>query len=180
MNRPLFVAGLDLSLTATGIATIGPTGDLDTRTVESTAPKTPTLELTAHRLRDLAERICEGLDPITCEVIVEAPSYGSRFGSSHERAGLWWAVVLELTRRAVRVHTVPPTTAKKWITGGGKADKAIVAIAVSRLFPDHTFGSNNETDAAAFAHILAVHHGYAVDSLPGRHNPATVAVKWAP
>lgn len=52
-----------------------------------------------------------------------------------------------------------PVTVKKLVTGSGKADKAAVAAAVHKIFPDLEFKNDDESDAAAVAAAFMINEG---------------------
>jgi hypothetical protein len=95
------VIGLDLSLTATGIAAYGWTDTI-----------TPARKLSGvERIADIANQIGAhlGAAELVDLVVVEGPSYGSQAGQQghHERAGLWWHVAYQLWRRDIDIAVAP-------------------------------------------------------------------------
>lgn len=174
------IVGIDLSLTSTGLARINPTGSAYTWHITSTGKRGDTLHDRADRINRLASWILADIDDDD-QVIIEAPSHGQPGGSTWDRAGLWWTIVGALHRRDIPVCMVSPTTRAKWASGSGRGDKAAVAVAMSRLFPDVELSNSDEADALALAHIGAVLAGYDVPTL-ARHTvdnlPPAVAA-WA-
>ncbi len=174
------IVGLDLSLTCTGLARIHPDGQAYTWHITSTGKRGDTLTDRALRIHRMAGQILADIGD-NDQIVIEAPSHGQPGGSTWDRAGLWWAVVSALHRRDIPVCMVSPTTRAKWATGTGRGDKAAVAVAMSRLFPDVELSNSDETDALALAHIGAVLAGYSVPTL-ARHTidslPPAVAA-WA-
>lgn len=172
------VIGIDLSLVSTGVATVLPGGQAYTRSVTSTGKRDDSLADRVGRIRGLAEDITDGA--ADCDlVVIEAAAYSRGAGSgSWDRAGLWWAVVQRLASRGVPVALCAPSTRAKWAAGTGKADKAAVAAAMARLFPDVEIANSDEADALALAHIGAVHAGYPVATLARHDTKAMAAVKW--
>ena len=81
-----------------------------------------------------------------------ATSIGSRDGSAHDRAGLWWWLIRDLSKLAVRVIEIPPSTRAKFITGKGNASKDTVLVAAIKRLPIDV-ANNNEADAAVLAAI---------------------------
>lgn len=119
------VAGLDPSLTATGLATA-----LDVMTLHSD-PTGQGVRARALRVHDLAARVCAQVAEGSL-VVIEAPSLGQRRqGGEHQRAGLWWqlAIALEL-QHGCRVLEVAPATLKKFATGRGNATKPDMRVAL--------------------------------------------------
>jgi len=103
MTRPLEVAGIDLSLTSTGIARIcwdrdqGPGAPADapllawpfTRRIESKGHAKASLAQRGARLERLAIEITDEVGDAEL-VVIEGPSFGqTRQGGQHDRAGLW-------------------------------------------------------------------------------------------
>jgi Holliday junction resolvasome RuvABC endonuclease subunit len=156
------VIGLDLSLTASGLARLtfgqdwqGKEGWLaDTWTRPSAPRPRETLSDRHHRVVHICADILGFTVP--CDlVVIEGQSYGSTGGKATDRAYLWWRVVGRLLDHEVPVVVVPPATVKKWAAASGRADKAAVAAAVGRLWPDVEIRNENEGDALALASIGA-------------------------
>ena len=171
------VVGLDLSLTCTGIARITTPGPVVTAiSIQSTGRRADTLVDRARRIDTLADKIMEGIGDADL-VVMEGPSYGSQGGSPVDRHGLWWAVVGALVRSGVPVAVCAPATRAKALAGHGRADKAAVAAAVCRLYPDVELCNSDESDAVALAHLGAVWLSLPVPTLV-RHREALVAIQW--
>lgn len=174
------VLGLDLSLTATGLALIDTPGGavVDTWT-HGTKPGSTTLGGRLYRLADIVHQItC--LDDVELAV-VEGPSLGQRAqAGTFERAGLWWLAIAGLIERGVRVVEVPPSTLKRYATGKGNASKDAVLLAVARRYPHVDVQSNDEADALVLAAMGARHLGSPIDDLPKAHLAAMDAVAWVP
>jgi crossover junction endodeoxyribonuclease RuvC len=196
------VVGLDLSLTASGIATIrrdgdtydeaAPTqkpgqGDLLLGTAESAAAaEVRTITSKGKRADSLSDRH-RRLNRIGVEayeaafgaqlVVVEGPSVMSQGGSNWDRAGLWWRVIGNLLHGDTPIAIVAPTQIKKFATGRGTADKTAVAVAMARMWPGVNAADDNQWDALTLAHIGAARLGYDV---PQRaHHPAVLAaITW--
>lgn len=171
------VIGLDLSLTATGLAAVTSDGGFTVTTVGSTGKRADTLTDRDRRLVDLVRRIglfLQEWDDYTLAVI-EGPSVMSKGGSNWDRAGLWWLTVQMLD--PARTAVAAPTTVKKWAAGRGNADKAAVAVGVARLWPEAEPTNDNEFDALAMATMGAQKLGLAVPSR-AHHMDALVKVAW--
>ncbi|HEY9367035.1 MAG TPA: hypothetical protein VIU94_01070, partial [Streptomyces sp.] len=87
-NRLYRVAGLDISLTGTGISTVGGTARVPTsgRRADSLAERDA-------RLKFITGRVIEEVGTVDL-VCVEGPvSYQQPGGSTWDRAGLWWRIV---------------------------------------------------------------------------------------
>lgn len=153
------VVGVDLSLTATGVASIETwRGGIDEAlnvlppkvTVIKSAPDGDTLHSRFIRMEAIAASVvgwCKGADLVA----IEGPSFASQGGSSWDRAGLWWWVVSILQTLETPVAEVPPTVLKKWATGKGQAKKTAVAVAISRMWPEVATQDDNDSDALCLA-----------------------------
>ncbi|WP_405057032.1 hypothetical protein OG474_30390 [Kribbella sp. NBC_01505] len=160
------VAGLDLSLTSTGIAVICDGAPEFTHTVKSTGTKHDTLAQRYERLGRLSFEIADvaiGTADIDLAVI-ESPSYGSKFGSPHDRSGLWWAVVRELMAEDIPVATVSPQGRAKYGSGKGNAGKAVVFAAAVETYTPLGFNIPNHdvADAVILAAMGSRHLGHPV------------------
>lgn len=171
------VVGLDLSLTATGIAAI--TDTTVVHTITSKGAKDATLTERRQRLDRLELAIAEWLPENLDLIVVEAPSFGQmRQAGEHARAGLWWRVVSILDDCYAPVAEVPPATLKKYVTGKGNAGKDEVLLAVSRRYPDVDVKDNNQADALVLAAMGARRLGFPIDDMPKAHLAAMDAVRW--
>lgn len=160
------VLGLDLSLSQSGAAQVHQSGLVQTwRFATDPLPAGATLEAEAARLVDITAWAVGRGTVGTVLAILEAPSLGSTTGKQHERAALWWMVVRALSRLAVPVGCVAPSSLKHKIAGSGKADKAAMGRAVHALYPKHGLDrvSDDEWDAVGLATVgvikLAQHLG---------------------
>lgn len=117
--------GLDLSLSATGVALAS--GEL--RTIKSTVDD-GTVAGRAHRIADLADRITSCV-PVGALAVIEGPAYAAQAQAGvHLRAGLWWLVAHTLTSRGVEVVEIAPSALKKLATGKGNATKPDMRMAL--------------------------------------------------
>jgi Holliday junction resolvasome RuvABC endonuclease subunit len=137
------VVGLDLSLTATGIAyASGEAVTLDTKALRGT-----------HRLGVIRQAVREALD--VCDrapdlVVIEGYSFGSAQGMAAlgELGGVIRMVLADEADEhpSMGWAVSPPTSLKKYATGSGKADKtAMVVAARERL--GYQGLSNDQADA---------------------------------
>lgn len=162
------VIGLDLSLSATGVA-----GDGWTEVIKPPANcrSHDRLYLIKNRLRDFTRH--------AALVVVEGPSYGNqgRQSGHHERAGLWWLVAHDLWCHGTPVAVAPPATVKRYATGKGNADKDTVLLAAARRFPWFV-GDNNAADALWLAAAGFDRLGHPLADMPAAHRKALDAVAW--
>lgn len=153
-----YVLGVDVSLTATGVARYYQGGPCTTEAITSTGKRADSIEQRAFRIVDICRRLADhapaSFPPALA--VIENPSFGSVGGSAWDRAGLWWQIVSRLVHRLdVPVALVAPATRAKWATGNGRADKAAVASALTRRYGVE-FPSNDEADAGALA-LMGAH-----------------------
>lgn len=166
-----YVLGVDLSLTCSGVAAIthrpdGPT--IETYAVESSGRQKAPLPERHHRIAHLADRVLDHAGQPDLAVVEATIAASFAGGAVLDRHGLWWAVVGGLIERDVPIATVVPSALKKAITDNGKADKAVVAAELLRLWPDLRITSSDVADAAGLAHLGAVRLGWPVQTL-ARH-----------
>lgn len=164
--------GIDLSLTGTGLSIL----ERKTKrhkvrcalsTIKSSGKKTDTLLQRYDRLRRIAQALTHVSHPDGIDLIViEAPSYGSKHGSQHDRSGLWWSVVSGWIESDVPVATVAPTARAKYATGKGNADKDKVLASVVRRYVCASVDNNNEADALVLAAMGMRWLGMPIDDVP--------------
>lgn len=148
------VVGLDLSLTATGVArTDGSPGGAECFVVKSKGSLNDTLAQRAERLSNLDGDI-RYLIPAGAVIGIERPSFGSTTGSHHDRSGLWWIVVSALAPYH-RIIEISPAQVKKYVTGKGNASKDEVMLAAAKRYPEFSIVDNNTADAVAIAAMVS-------------------------
>ena len=161
------VVGIDLSLTNTGYAKCQMAGGSfhwEVAGYRSTGKKGDSLSQRHMRLSDIDTSIAHAVDLDEPDlVVVEAPSFGSRYGSQHDRSGLWWMVVDGLIFNGYPVATVPPTSRAKYATGKGNAGKDEVLASVVRTYGSADVTDNNIADAVVLAAMGMRHLGYPVE-----------------
>lgn len=174
----MIIAGIDPSLTGTGVALINTNDRLapETWTITTKGKAGDTLTQRAHRLHRIADEI--GIYTADL-VVIEAPAYSSRQGSQHDRSGLWWAIVHQMLTTGIPVAEVAPSCRARYATGKGNAPKDAVLLAVARRYPHVAVNNNNEADALILAAMGADHLGAPlVEDLPATHRAALTAVHW--
>lgn len=176
----MFVIGLDLSLTSTGLAAAGtaPAGGVYSATTRAIRPKKLTgyerLRYIKHEVRSTVVQCLPDL------VVVEGPSFGSVGKGQHERGGLWWMVTEAIDALGIPIAVAPPTTIKKYATGAGggpNAGKDQVLLAASRRF-DWFAGGNDEADALWACAMGADHVGEPLVAMPQLNRKALEGVDW--
>lgn len=124
--------GLDLSLTSTGLAAMVDGRLARVHNIKTKGTNADRYPQYLRRIRGIANEIRWWIEDIGSDfgpvnlAIIEAPSYGSRNGKPHERAGLWWEAYSNMHDAGIDIVALAPTTRAKYITGSGKADKAKV------------------------------------------------------
>lgn len=160
--------GIDLSLTATGIASsrgwclkLGVDGITKLPLTERIAA------LRALRLR-LATEI--GHPDIVC---IETPALSRSRGGAFERGWLWFAVTGALMDLEVPIVGVDNTQLKLYATGKGGTNKGEVLVAVTKRWPQfETKGDDNMADATVLAAIGADLLGEPLCPMPATHRAA--------
>lgn len=162
------VVGLDLSLTATGIANLrGRSALLHRLGSQPAGGRWPDRHA---RLEALAEDVIDLVGPRPALVVLEAPAYGSKTGQVHDRAGYWWSVYGRLRGHEVPVLVVAPAKRAKYATGRGTAGKDEVLAAVVRRYGWAEVGNNDHADALVLAAMGARLLGEPVEEwLPQAH-----------
>lgn len=142
------IYGLDLSLTATGLAALDKHNQVTVRTFG-----TPAKMKVEARLTEMAEQVRLRL----CHpelVVIEGLAFGANDPSAHERAALHYIVRCNLWSDETPVLVVAPSSLKKFITGKGSAKKELVILEVFKRW-NVSVNDNNEADAAGLAYLGA-------------------------
>lgn len=138
------VAGLDISLTGTGVATLGGTARVPTK-----GRRKDTILERHQRMKHITDTVLTevGVVDLAC---VEGPvGFATPGGSTWDRGGLWWRIVGALLERDIPVAIISPTARAKYATGSGASRKtAVLEAARSR------YGAILESDDEADALIL--------------------------
>lgn len=171
------VIGIDFSLQCTGVAVCVETKrgtHMATSTVTSKGKRAASVVDRHARLTQLGQEILHHAG-VADLVVIEGMIPAMKGGSPTDRSAGWWFVVGGCVRREVPVAVVSPTSLKLAIAGKGNADKAALAVALMRLWPDVDVTSSDVSDAAGLAHLGAVWLGMDVPTLE-RHR--TVKAEW--
>lgn len=193
--------GIDTSLTNTGLAAIDAYGNIVLESVPTSGSKDATLYDRQERLAYIANTVVDfvrreagyppGHDENTGEydpvlVCIEAPSYASRYGAAHDRAGLWWLIVNVLRMDGYAVALVSPNGRAKYGTGDGRSKKDVVmAHAIERytdLLDKWRISNDDEADALILAAMARRRLGHPVEPVdpPGANLAAMEGVLWPP
>jgi crossover junction endodeoxyribonuclease RuvC len=151
------VAGVDLSLSKTGVALLDHETRWDLKTSRITTKPTPKGDTSAlwFRMDTIRSEVVAAVRG-SLLVVMEGPSFASVGSASKDLMGLWWLTYDALIQHHL-VLVIPPSSLKKWATGKGNAGKPQVAIGIDRAFPKDTFGldltgcDDNELDAVGLA-----------------------------
>lgn len=172
MTVPPLVLGIDVSLTATGLASS--LGECAVHGI----PKVTTLAL-ADRIAavdKLTLRVIDAAHALMgppALVVMEYPSVVRAAGGVVERAALWWQIAHAWTGTRVPVLAVTPGQLKQYATGKGGASKEAVVEAVTRRYPRYeTHGDNNACDAIVLAAIGCDLLGHPIVDVPATHRRA--------
>lgn len=164
------VVGLDLSLTATGIAHDG-----GQRTIRSN--KTG-IDRCVHIAGQVMDDISAWLSNLHDLIVIEGYSFGApRSSHSHALGELGGIIRFELRRMGRSWVDVPPASLKKYATGKGNANKGeMLAAAIRRL--DYEGASDNEADALWLRAMGLDHLGAPLVDLPAINRTALEKVQW--
>lgn len=159
--------GIDPSLTNTGIAIYSEDpnyewgADLDN--VKSSGKKDDTWNQRGSRILQISRDVTFSV-PYHSLVVMESPSYGSRGGAAHDRAGLWWMIHHRLRDKHATVICAAPSQRMKYVTGKGQADKDTVLAHTIRRYPDLDITNNNTADAVIFMAMAARLAGHPIEN----------------
>jgi Holliday junction resolvasome RuvABC endonuclease subunit len=162
------ILGLDLSLTATGWATIHNDGTTHTGTIpDSKGHIADRLDTWGRHLSRIIRDACDAATDGHISIYVEdlAGNQRGAFELGMIHATFWFELTTEIRRQTTMVNA---TTLKTYATGKGNASKALVLVeAVKRLgYPGH---DDNEADALWLADMGARLAGYQRPDLPATH-----------
>ncbi|MFD7410128.1 hypothetical protein [Kitasatospora purpeofusca] len=167
----LHVAGIDISLTGTGLATT-----MGTLHIPTTGKRGDTLVQRHHRFQHISRRLFDELGE--CDLaVVEDPAFGAPGGSTWDRGGLWWLIIDGLLDREIPVALVSPKTRAKYATGSGSAGKAAVVEATNRRYGVQ-LTDDNEADALV---LRAMGHDWAglpLAPAPELNRTALLSCQW--
>lgn len=153
MRTPGLVVGIDLSLTATGVAAFGESTTPLAATIK-TNPDDGTVYGFMERCRKIATGIASSVGYVTPDlVVIEGLSYASKSSSIDKIHASWWVVqdALEGGCDWPAAHRITPSQRAKYATGKGNASKDAVLIETVKRYPHLNIRNNNEADAVILA-----------------------------
>lgn len=159
------VIGLDLSITATGIA--WPTGTTYTGSTRLTGDARLVF------IRNEIRRAVHG-QGIALVVIEDLPTHAKAAGITGMVHG---AVRTELLDAGVPYALITPASLKKYATGKGNAGKPEMAVAAFKRAAKE-FGDDNQCDAWWLWAAGLDHLGHPITPMPASHRAALDAVTW--
>lgn len=171
------VAGVDPSISSTGVAVLGPLTCATLR-IQS-KPGGQDLAHQLARMRHQVIAVHAAVEEVTPSLIVmEGPAYGSPNQMGHMLAGFWWLLAHALEKVAP-IAVVQPSTLKKYATGNGRASKDEMVAAAVRGFSQVRIKGNDEADALALAAMGADRFGllYA-GGFESVHQGSIASVRW--
>jgi Holliday junction resolvasome RuvABC endonuclease subunit len=180
------VVGVDLSLTATGLA--WPDGHTMTHgrsglsTITSVTARVADLHTLGGELyARIVGRTYLGSGRPDLVVMESLIKRGGAAGISTEKAYVWWTLVRMLSLHGVSVMEASVSTGKQYLTGHGDGNKREMVDAVKRHFPAWeirktgakgrvlTTDDENKADAVAFMALGCHLLGHPLVDLPAQH-----------
>ena len=147
-------AGLDLSLTGTGIVLVNEKGDIQKQQlIKTNAPKNPCSVATVKRVAEIRSEVLYTLNRECIHLIaVEGFSFGSKGRSLFEIAFLGYAVREGLYQQDFDFIEPTPGQLKKFVSGKGNAPKNVVMLEVFKRWGVE-FADDNLADAYVLAQM---------------------------
>ena len=165
------IIGLDLSLTATGVAT-----NAGVSTIKVKLPEHANETERMRRLHQLVVRIdraCKGADV----VMIEGYSYSSKASRSHALGELGGAVKLVLLQRGTPFVVPSPAVVKKYATNNGGAGKDLMLVTAVKNAPAPFEIETNDQADAWWLYDMA-HAHYTNRELPAYKQHVLDAIKF--
>ncbi|MGW3192168.1 hypothetical protein ACWDBT_30490 [Streptomyces ardesiacus] len=171
--RPRYrVAGLDISLTGTGIATLG-----GTTRVPTTGRRKDTIVQRNARMKHITDTVLTEVGRVDLACVEGPVAYSTPGGSTWDRGGLWWRIVSALLERDIPVAVVSPTARAKYATGSGASRKAAVLDAAQRRY-GAILPTDDEADALILRAMGMEWLGTPLAEVPDGHRAALAGVQW--
>jgi crossover junction endodeoxyribonuclease RuvC len=181
------ILGIDPSLTGTGFARLHLASNGwhgVTWTAGRDGKRNEPLEMRDERITSIASDLRIDLWNLAAAGI-ESPAFGAPGGSTWDRAGLWWRLAHKVIAHDVPLIEISSATRQKFAVGRAHSkknpvDKADVAMAAAKMWPDVDIVGNNAADALVLASITAAlvglpvpfpMHQYRTDALTALRAP---------
>lgn len=166
------VAGLDISLTGTGVATLGGTTRVPTK-----GRRKDTILERHNRMKHITDTVLTEVGTVDLACVEGPVGFATPGGSTWDRGGLWWRIVGALLERDIPVAIISPTARAKYATGSGASRKtAVLEAARSR------YGAILESDDEADALILRAMGLHWLEQplaeVPDGHRAALAGCQW--
>lgn len=165
------VAGVDVSLTGSAVATVG-----GTVRVPTSGKRADLLVVRHARLVAITRQVLTAVGDVDLAVI-EGPSLHSFGGSVWDRGGLWWLIVDGLLDRGIPVAVMPPKCRAKYATGSGAARKTAVLEAVNARYGVQ-LATDDEADALALRAAGMDWLGHPIAPVPDINRAALDGCAW--
>lgn len=165
------VAGIDVSLTGTGVATLG-----GTTLITSSGRRKDSIAQRRTRIKGIVDEVLLAIGVVDLAV-VEGPSHHSVGGSVWDRAGLWWRIVDRLCAEDIPVAVMPPMSRAKYATGNGGSRKDAVMEAAQRRY-GAVLDNDNEADALVLRAAGLDWLGQPLAEVPAGHRAALAGCQW--
>lgn len=161
----MIVAGIDPSLTGTGIAILNGGKVAHLQKIKSSPDGKSDVDRAARvvALRHLIVQTVRAYKPQL--IVIESPAYSQGTGSACDRNALWHYLVHEFgvagKTRGEKYSGISPTNLKRFVTGNGAAGKPLMCSTVQGWYPAepllrHWHGKTQPDDNIADAVGLAV------------------------
>lgn len=198
----MIVAGIDPSLTSTGIAVLLDGAPLALHKIGHPSQEAKSYANRSDRIVSQCRAVIDALfdaipgyprvtiasrdntaityvAPNIDLALIEGPAYAHANAYTHDGAGLWWGLYAALRARKIPTAVIAPPTLKTWTTGRGNAEKGLILTTVRHWWPGLAIANHDQADALALATIGAAHAG---DPLPfelkDRHHKTLQAIDW--
>ncbi|MET8747223.1 hypothetical protein [Streptomyces sp. NPDC004728] len=172
------VIGVDLSLTATGLASsegwCRVIGYTDKNNPITKLPHTPRLV----QMRRILDAVTDAIGSPDLAVI-ETAALSRAGGGAHERGWLWWRIYERLTDAGIPIGLVSPNQRILYAIGKGTGTKTAVVDGVARRWPQwRTGGNDNAADAVV---LMAAGRDWLlapITDMPKTHRAAVEKATW--
>lgn len=168
--------GIDLSITATGLAS----SDGKSRIIGSKGITTLPLADRVEALKNLRFDIVSWVTSQEPKlVLIEAPAFSRAGGGAVERHFLYLDVIDHILGRGIPLVEVTTNQRMTYATGKGQASKNAIVDAVARRWPQfETGGNDNLCDAIVLAAMGAERLGQPLAIVPRSHSAALLRIAW--